>query len=178
LPAAERCNGLAEVVKSGLIGDRALFEQIEAHGPAPLPWIVERTIRVKVGVVTRDPGERGERALLNLGHTFGHALERLSGYALPHGAAVAIGLVAAARLSARLGLCEPALADRVQSVLQRLGLPVRPQGVVASQVWEAMGTDKKRQGGRLRFVLLRGVGDAILSDEVAPEDVVAILEAM
>lgn len=178
LPPAELANGLAEAVKTGIIGDPLLFRQIEEHGPAPLPWIVARAIDVKVAVVQADPYERGVRATLNLGHTFGHALERLSNYALPHGAAVAVGLVASARLAARLGLCDPGLAPRVAAVLRRLGLPTGYGGYDPEQVWQAMGTDKKRQAGRLRFVLPRDLGDVVVSDAVPREDVLAVLEAM
>jgi 3-dehydroquinate synthase len=178
LPQVQFASGLAEVVKAGLIGDPALFEQIEAHGPAPLPWIVERAIRVKVDVVEEDPYERGRRAVLNLGHTFGHALELLSEYALSHGAAVGIGLLAAARLSARLGLCDPALATRIEGLLARLRLPSSYRGHSAQQVWEAMATDKKRQGKTLRFVLPRAVGDVFVTDQVPQEDVLAVLESL
>ncbi len=178
LPAAELANGLAETVKTGIIGDALLFHQIEQHGPAPLPWIVRRAIGVKVAVVQADPYERGVRATLNLGHTFGHALERLSGYALPHGAAVAIGLVAAAKLAARLGAGDPGLAPRVAAVLARLGLPTAYRGYSSEAVWEAMGTDKKRRGGRLRFVLPRSLGDVVVSDAVPREEVLAVLETM
>ena len=178
LPPAELANGLAEAVKTGIIGDPLLFRQIEEHGPAPLPWIVARAVDVKVAVVQADPYERGVRATLNLGHTFGHALERLSNYALPHGAAVAAGLVASARLAARLGLCDPGLAPRVAAVLGRLGLPTGYGGYDPEQVWQAMGTDKKRQAGRLRFVLPRDLGDMVVSDAVPREDVLAVLETM
>jgi shikimate kinase / 3-dehydroquinate synthase len=178
LPPAELANGLAEAVKTGIIGDPLLFRQIEEHGPAPLPWIVRRAVAVKAAVVEADPYERGVRATLNLGHTFGHALERLSGYALPHGAAVAVGLVASARLAARLGLSDPALAPRVAAVLGRLGLPTAYRCHRPEEIWEAMGTDKKRRGGRLRFVLPRAVGEVVVSDAVPREDVLAVLETM
>ena len=178
LPPAELANGLAETVKAGIIGDPPLFEQIEEHGPAPLQWIVYRSVWVKVAVVQVDPYERGMRALLNLGHTFGHALERLSRYTLPHGAAVAIGLVASARLAARLGAGDPELAPRVAAVLARLGLPTAYRGHRPEEVWEAMGTDKKRRDGRLRFVLPQALGDVVVSDAVPREEVLAVLEMM
>jgi shikimate kinase/3-dehydroquinate synthase len=178
LPPAELANGLAESVKAGIIGDPLLFRQIEEHGPAPLPWIVRRAIAVKVAVVEADPYERGMRVNLNLGHTFGHALELLSGFALPHGAAVAVGLVASARLAARLGLGDAGLAPRVAGVLQRLGLPSAYRCHRPEEVWEAMGTDKKRRGGRLRFVLPRALGDVMVSGDVRREDVLAVLETM
>jgi shikimate kinase/3-dehydroquinate synthase len=177
LPAAERANGLAEIVKAGLIGDPALFDQIQDHGPAPLSWLIQRAVGVKVAVIEDDPYERGRRTVLNLGHTFGHALELLSDYALSHGAAVSVGLVAAARLSARLGLCDPALACRVEGVLAGLGLPTGYRGHEPAQVWKAMAADKKRQGKRLRFVLLRDAGDVFVTGAVEQADVMAILEA-
>jgi len=178
LPAAEFANGLAEVVKAGLIGDPVLFEQIEDHGPAPLPWLVKRAVRVKAAVVEADPYERGRRMMLNLGHTFGHALELLSGYALHHGAGVSVGLVAATRLSARMELCDPALVARVEEVLARHGLPTSYRGHTPAQVWQAMATDKKRRGKRLRFVLPRAVGDVFVTDQVKQRDVLAVLEAL
>jgi 3-dehydroquinate synthase len=178
LPGHEFANGLAETIKAGILGDPEMFHQIEAHGPAPASWIVERAISVKVAVVEEDPYERGRRATLNLGHTFGHALERLSDYALSHGAGVAIGLVAAARLATRLGACEPELAARIEGVLSRLGLPTTYRGHTPAQVWQAMSTDKKRRGKTLRFVLPRAIGDAFVTDQVAQADVLAILDSL
>jgi shikimate kinase/3-dehydroquinate synthase len=178
LPSRELASGLAEVVKTGLIGDPALFEQIETYGPAPLTWLIERALRVKVAVVQDDPYERGRRAVLNLGHTFGHALELLSDYALSHGEGVSVGLVAAAWLSARLGLCGPSLASRVEGVLARLGLPTRYQGYSPGEVWQAMATDKKRRGKTLRFILLRAAGDPVVTDQVTQADVLAVLDTL
>lgn len=178
LPAAELAHGLAEVVKAGIVGDPWLFEQIEAYGPAPLRWAVERAIRVKRAIVEDDPYERGLRMELNLGHTFGHALETLNGYAISHGAAVSIGMVAATRLSARLGLCSPDLLGRVEGVLERLGLPTRYKGHTSDQIWRAMTTDKKAQAGRLRFVLPRALGDVFVTDQVAQAEVVEVLKTL
>jgi len=174
-PAGHVEGGLAEVVKAGLAGDPLLFEQIEAHGPAPLLWIVERALRVKQAIVEADPFEQGQRAVLNLGHTFGHALELQSGYRLSHGEGVSVGLAAAARLSTRLGLCPAELAGRVERILERLGLPTRYEGAGPDEVWRAMATDKKRRGGRLRFVLLRGVGDPVVTGGVDEQEVLAVL---
>jgi 3-dehydroquinate synthetase len=116
--------------------------------------------------------------VLNLGHTFGHALELLSGYALRHGEGVSIGLVAATRLSARIGLCDAALAARVEGVLARLDLPTTYRGHTPAQVWRAMVTDKKRQGKTLRFVLPRALGDVFMTDQVRQADVLDILESL
>jgi 3-dehydroquinate synthase len=176
LPTSEWRHGMAEVVKAALIGDPELWEQLRA---APARWaqppegperleLLERAIAVKARIVERDPWEtQGEREQLNLGHTFGHAFERLSGYRVPHGEAVAAGMRAAAALSARLGLLEtPDLPQELEKLLQGLGLPTRWQawlsgyGIQATpeEVIEAMGTDKKRRAGRLRFVLLHRPG--------------------
>jgi shikimate kinase/3-dehydroquinate synthase len=175
LPQRETGNGLAEVIKAGIIGDPGLFKQVKAHGPAPLFWLIERAIKLKVAVVEGDPYEQGRRAILNLGHTFGHALELLSGYALSHGAAVSVGMVAAARLSAHLGFCMPALASHTEAVLTRLGLPTTFHDHTPLQVWQAMAADKKRRGKILRFVLPRAVGDVFVTDQVEQVDVLAVL---
>ncbi|HSN74970.1 MAG TPA: 3-dehydroquinate synthase [Anaerolineae bacterium] len=149
----------------------------EGGGTPPLPLgdMIGRAVRVKVAVVEADPFEQGRRAALNLGHTFGHAFETLSGYQLRHGEAVGIGLAAATRLAARLDLCEPDLVERVERLLGRLGLPIRAGGFTPEQVMAAMATDKKRVGSRLRFVLPRAVGDVDLFDDVAPAAVLAVL---
>lgn len=178
LPPAELANGLAEIVKAGLIGDPALFEQFETYGPAPLLWLIERAVRVKAAIVEDDPYESEQRATLNLGHTFGHALELLSGYTLAHGQGVSIGLVGAARLSARLGLCDSTLSSRIEGVLARLGLPTAYRRHSPAKVWQAMTTDKKRQGKTLRFVLPRDVGDVFVTDRVTQEKVLTVLETL
>lgn len=150
-------------------------------GTEAAPWRLEHMIaeavRVKVAVVEEDPFESGRRAVLNLGHTFGHALEALSAYRLRHGEAVAIGLVLATRLAARLALCSPALVDRVETLLDQLELPLRYDGPTPEQVVAAMATDKKRVGSHLRFVLPRAIGDVDVYDDVPTDDVLAVLAA-
>lgn len=155
--------GLAEVVKYGLLGDAALFTALQAGRPEPA-WMVARSAALKVAVVKSDFREQsGERALLNLGHTVGHAVEAVTGYGWSHGAAVAVGLLAAARLSERLGHL-PEGSRQVEEVLQVLGLPVRLPAVGWRELRAAMGFDKKIAGGQLRFVLLRRLGEAFLTD--------------
>jgi 3-dehydroquinate synthase len=175
LPQADFAAGLAEVVKHGVIGDPELFQHLETYGWEPLDWVLARAIDVKRRIVETDPFEQGQRAVLNLGHTFGHALETLSDYQMRHGFAVSVGMVLAARLAVRLGLCEPELAVRLTALLARLGLPTHYTGPAPEQVWAAMAYDKKRQGKRLRFVLPRAVGDVIISGEVPPEVVLEVL---
>ncbi len=178
LPAVEFRSGLAEVVKHGIIGDPQLFAELEGSGLEALESLLARALRVKVAIVQRDPYERGERAFLNLGHTFAHAFEQVSGYAVPHGQAVALGTVAAAHLAALRGDCAPELPARITAVIARLGLPVSLSGQEAGAVLDAMSTDKKRQAGRLRFVLPHAIGRVALHDDVSTEQVLAALAHM
>ncbi len=183
LPPRERRAGYAEVVKYGLLGDAAFFDWLEVHGAAALAGdvaalahCVETSVRAKAVIVAADEEERSDRrALLNLGHTFAHAYERLTGYGdrLLHGEAVALGLVRAFALSVRLGLCPPADLARVRRHLEAVGLPVSPGAVgdfAPEAVLHAMRGDKKAAHGRLAFVLVRGIGDAFVSRDV-DEDV-------
>lgn len=157
LPSAEFRSGLAEVLKAALIADPALFEQIAGAGPGSLAQVIADTVRVKVRIVERDPLELGDRAWLNLGHTFGHALEVVSAYGLRHGEAVALGMVAAAEMSAALGLCNRDLVVRLRRMIERLGLP-QSYGFDPDEALLAMGTDKKRRGRSLRFILPERIG--------------------
>jgi 3-dehydroquinate synthase len=187
LPPEEFAAGMAEVIKSGLIGDRTLFEQLEAnerpvHRQSPTPQLlamVVDTIRVKQEVVQADPFESGRRAVLNLGHTFGHAIEQASGYRVSHGYGVAMGLVAAARLSAALGYCAPALESRIEHVLRKHHLPVRiPADLSAEAIIQAMSSDKKKAAGQIRFILLHDVGEVFISRNVAESAVLETIESL
>ncbi|MBK8901173.1 MAG: 3-dehydroquinate synthase [Anaerolineaceae bacterium] len=187
LPAEEFAAGMAEVVKHGLISNPELFERLEIgdwrfsnQSPiSSLQSLVATAIEVKRDVVQEDPFEQGRRATLNLGHTFGHAIEQVSGYRVRHGEGVALGLVAAANLSTRLGYCDPALQERIEAVLQRQGLPTRiPAAYDPAQIYQAMFSDKKKAAGRLRFILLRDVGDVFIAAEVAEAAVLETLTAV
>src|SRR5690606_10468040 len=175
LPAREYRAGLAEVVKYGAIGDPAFFAWLErdadalaARAPGAVVRAIAASCRHKAAVVARDEFEQGERALLNFGHTFGHALETADGYrGLLHGEAVAIGMLLAARLSTALGLATAADADRLGALLGRLGLPVAPPAHDPAELVALMRLDKKNLGGRLRLVLWRGIGRAELVGDVA-----------
>jgi shikimate kinase/3-dehydroquinate synthase len=186
LPAGEIRSGLAEVIKHGVIGDLALFTELEAGVcrspvsslqspiPVPSPQIV-RALRVKIAAVEEDPFEQGRRAVLNLGHTVGHALEKLSGFALRHGEAVGIGMVAAARIAAELGWADLPLADRIEAVLATWGLPVRCPPFDADAIWKAMAHDKKRRGRSLRWVLPSAIGEVEIVGDVPRTVVVSVL---
>nr|WP_290670100.1 3-dehydroquinate synthase [Ardenticatena sp.] len=173
LPPREIRNGLAEVVKHALIADPELLHWLE-RGTWAWPALVERAVRVKVNIVEQDPFEHGVRALLNLGHTFGHALETVSGFSLAHGEAVAVGLVLAARLAARLGMADESLERRITRVLKRLGLPTT-YPADAEAVWRAMQFDKKKRGRQLRFILPRDVGQVEVVRDVPREAVLEVL---
>ncbi|MCS6825536.1 MAG: 3-dehydroquinate synthase [Caldilinea sp.] len=165
LPSDEFRAGLAEVVKHGIIGAPQLFMQLEEEGPVNLLQLVADAVRVKVRIVEQDPFERGVRATLNLGHTFGHAIEQVSQYQMRHGDAVAVGMVAAATMAVELGRCDPALAARICNLLERLGLPTSISGFSVDAIYAAMFQDKKRIGQKLRFIIPQALGDVTIIDD-------------
>jgi shikimate kinase/3-dehydroquinate synthase len=163
LPEDELRSGLAEVVKHGVISDPSLFA-LCAQGweavQADLDALVRHAMAVKVRIIQIDPYEGGLRAALNLGHTLGHAVEQASSYSIRHGEAVSIGMVAAARMSERLELAQSGLAEEIAVVLQGLGLPTEvPASLNRASIQQYMGLDKKRAGGKVRFVLPLRVGE-------------------
>ena len=188
LPERQLRSGWAEVLKHGLICDEAFFDWLGGPGaagaagnPAALTEAVVRSVRIKAAVVSEDEKEAGRRALLNLGHTFGHALETALGYdeALTHGEAVALGCCMAFRFSARMGLCDEGEARRVEAVIAAAGLPSRLEQAGtfdADRLMTLMAGDKKAEGGALTFILARGVGQAEVVKGVDPEQVRAFLE--
>ncbi|TVR18514.1 MAG: 3-dehydroquinate synthase [Anaerolineaceae bacterium] len=177
LPDVEWVNGLAEVVKHGLIADPALLDPAALTRERAVE-LVKRAVAVKIAVVQRDPYERGERAHLNLGHTFAHAIEQVSGYAWAHGQAVGVGLLAAARLSHALNLCDARLVDSVDGLLRQIGLPTRIDGLESAALWAAMSADKKWQSGVNRFVLLRGIGQPLIMENVSKDAVIDVLDGL
>jgi 3-dehydroquinate synthase len=191
LPKRELLAGYAEVVKYGALGDAAFFEWLEANGAkallgdsAAMTHAVAHSCRMKAAIVERDEREDGERALLNLGHTFGHALEAATGYGerLLHGEGVAIGMALAFRLSVKLGLCPGQDAERFVRHLRAAGLKsaiadipgLRPS---VDELIAHMAHDKKVKDGRIRFVLVRGIGHAFVTDQVPMEMVREVLSS-
>ncbi len=168
LPARELRAGLAEVIKYAPIADAALLDWLEAHlgallagDPEALAQAVQRSCEIKAAVVGEDEREGGRRAILNFGHTFGHAIEAGLGYGeWLHGEAVGCGMVIAATLSADLGLVSTAWADRVVRLVQRAGLPVQAPALGIDRWFELMAVDKKAEAGDIRYVLLDGPGNA------------------
>jgi 3-dehydroquinate synthase len=174
LPPRELAAGFAECVKHAVIADAALFDWIEREAPglralepALLVELIRRNVEIKAQVVMQDERESGVRAHLNLGHTFGHALEAAFGFGtLLHGEAVGLGLIAAAALAEQLGMCGPELRKRLERLLPALGLPVRVGLPPLGALRAAMQVDKKISGARLRFVLPQRIGAVCLRDDV------------
>ena len=185
LPPRELRAGLAEVVKYGLIRDKAFFEWLEAHAeallagdPLALAHVIRRSCEIKAAVVEHDERERGERALLNLGHTFGHAIESATGYGRwLHGEAVGAGMVMAASMSHESGLLGAADLDRVIRLVERLGLPTHIAEVRPQALLEHMRIDKKVLEGRIRLVLLRAIGQAFVTADYDESRLRRTLEA-
>ncbi len=183
LPPRELSAGLAEVIKYGLIYDAEFFAWLETNmgklralDEAGIAHAVYRSCEIKAEVVAQDERETGLRALLNLGHTFGHAIESGMGYGnWLHGEAVAAGTVLAADLSQRMGLLTAAEVDRIRALYRTAGLPDTAPDLGAESYKQYMGLDKKVEGGRIRFVLLRGIGSALLSADVLDTDLNAVL---
>jgi 3-dehydroquinate synthase len=171
LPPRELRAGLAEVIKYGLICDAAFFAWLEAHmdgllagDPAALAHVIHRSCEIKAEIVGRDEREQGDRALLNLGHTFGHAVESATGYKQwLHGEAIGAGLLMAAAMSRECGLLSAEDVLRVQKLIARTGLPTYIEGVSPETAHEYMRIDKKVQSGRIRLILLRKIGDAFIT---------------
>ncbi|APX24642.1 3-dehydroquinate synthase [Salipiger profundus] len=182
--------GYGEVVKYGLLGDAAFFDWLEANADAitardreALSYAVKRSVEMKAEIVVRDETEQGDRALLNLGHTFCHALEAATGYSdrLLHGEGVAIGCALAFELSARLGLCAQEDPSRLRAHLRRMGMKTDLADIPgelpgAERLFELMGQDKKVVDGAIRFILARGIGQAFVTADVPRETVLGVLE--
>ncbi len=178
--------GLAEVIKYGLINDAEFFDWLEANmaglvarQPELLAQAIALSCQDKADIVAADEREQGVRALLNLGHTFGHAIETGCGYGVVlHGEAIAIGMAMAADLSERLGWLDITTVERIKAVLTSAGLPVIvPSEMTASRFMDLMAVDKKVQDGAIRLILLKAIGQAVISDDYLPAQLAATLDA-
>jgi 3-dehydroquinate synthase len=166
LPEGHRRAGLAEAIKHGVVADAGYFERIGADLPALLAGdpaatldCVTRSVEIKSEVVTSDTHERGRRKILNFGHTLGHAVEQVSGYALLHGEAIAIGMVLEAALSERMGIAERGTADAIERVVVRAGLPARvPTSLADDRILAATKLDKKARAGAVEYALPSRIG--------------------
>ncbi|OKH28041.1 3-dehydroquinate synthase [Chroogloeocystis siderophila] len=189
LPEREFRAGMAEVIKYGVIWDAELFAQMEACDRLDhfqylsenlLQEILMRSCQAKVDVVSKDEKEAGLRAILNYGHTIGHAVESLTGYrVVNHGEAVAIGMVAAGQLAVNLGLWEQASQDRQLALIQKTGLPTKlPTGIDRDAIVDALQTDKKVKAGKVRFVLPTQMGVVKVTDQVSSQAIYQVLQRM
>ncbi len=163
LPDAEFSCGMAEVIKTGVLDSEALFSAAAHADRDDMDELIAKCVRFKADTVARDEKELGERKLLNLGHTFGHAIEKLSGYRAPHGFAVAAGICIAARAAEKCGVCRAGVSGRIESAVSRFGLPVST-GYSARELSKAMLADKKRRGDEITFVLPERIGKCILKN--------------
>jgi len=184
LPPREFAAGLAEVIKYGLIYDADFFDwllevsdRLAVRDDAVLAEAIERSCAIKADVVARDEREGGLRAILNFGHTFGHAIEQVQGYgAWLHGEAVACGMAIAATISAKRGWLDPEAVTRLETFLRAFDLPVRaPSDMDASGFFAAMAGDKKVERGKIRFILLERLGSATIADDVSEAELAAVL---
>jgi len=185
LPGRELRAGMAEVIKYGLIRDAGFFDFLEANmdrllalDPDTLSHAIHTSCQCKARVVVRDETEQGERALLNLGHTFGHAIEAMTRYTqYLHGEAVAIGTLMAARLSARRGVAPAYIETRIRRLYVGAGLPVEVPAFSADDWLDTMGHDKKNIGTHIRYVLLRDIGDAFVAGDVTDADIRSLMDS-
>ena len=168
LPARELRSGMAEVIKHGLIADAGFYEYIDCNmdeiylfNEDVLINIARTNCSIKGGIVEKDERESGLRAILNFGHTIGHAVESASDFSMPHGECISIGIAGACRLAVHLGMIGADEAAKVGSTLIKAGLPVRLKGICIQKIYENMMLDKKISGGKLKFVLPRRIGEAI-----------------
>jgi 3-dehydroquinate synthase len=182
LPEIELANGLAEVIKSAAIRNRSFFnfldinmnKALECH-PSVMETLVLETARIKADIVEKDEKEEGLRGILNYGHTIGHAIEAVSNYKIKHGQAVAIGMMAAAKISSRMEILDEGEIIRLEKSIDKAGLPTQMPDMDKEAVFEAMQHDKKVLQDRIRFVLLKSIGSAFISDEVDPTLVEEVL---
>lgn len=180
LPDRQFASGMAEILKHGLIRDKAYYKWLldnqteirERRYEALLPMIAE-SCKIKRSVVEVDPTEQGERALLNFGHTIGHAVEKLKDFRLLHGECVSVGIAASAVISLERGLLRKEELQEIERGLRAFSLPVRAEGLEAGKIVEVTRSDKKMEAGSIKFVLLRGIGEAFVDKTVTEKELLS-----
>lgn len=186
LPEKEFNNGLAEIIKYGIIDDEKMFyllednmEQVKRRDPALLLKLVENCCRIKKSIVEIDEKEQGLRRILNYGHTLGHALEAQSNFTISHGEGVALGMVAAARISENAGYLESACRERIENLIRKSGLPCRiPQDISAGEIIPRLKMDKKKEGDIIHFVLLKKIGMPFVNGGIDNKIIASVIEGM
>ena len=182
LPAREMANGLAEVIKSAAIGDKEFFafletniDRVKSLDEGVLEEVVFQTARIKAGIVEKDERDSGLRNILNYGHTIGHAIESVSDFHVGHGRAVAIGMLAAARISNVMGILDEGETIRLKRVIEKAGLPTEMPNLKMEDITQSMKHDKKVLRDKVRFILLKSIGSAFITDEVSSDLVEQVL---
>jgi len=182
LPAKTFIEGLAEVIKCAIIWDRDLFtflaenlDKIKSLDEKALEETVFRSVKIKAEIVEKDERELGLRSILNYGHTIGHAVESTSDFGVRHGEAVAIGMVAAGRISNKLGILSKDELIRIKSIIEKAGLPIEVPNLEAERIIQAMEHDKKVLQEKIRFILAKSIGDVFITDEVSPSLIKQVL---
>ncbi|MCL0091247.1 3-dehydroquinate synthase, partial [Dehalococcoidales bacterium] len=182
LPSEELANGLAEVIKSAAIQSNKLFtfieknlDRIKSLDSKALEEIVFHSVKIKAKVVEKDERDLGLRSILNYGHTIGHAIESASDFKVEHGKAVAIGMLAEARISNKMGILDKNELVRLKSVIEKAGLPTKMPSLKLEKIIQAMKHDKKVWQGKIRFVLLKSIGSVFITDEVSPSLIEQVL---
>jgi 3-dehydroquinate synthase len=186
LPEKEFHNGLAEIIKYGIIDDEKMFrllednmESVKERDPALLLKLVETCCRIKKSIVEIDEKEQGLRRILNFGHTLGHAIETQSDYAVAHGEGVALGMIAAVRISENIGYLESAQRERIESLIGKSGLPVRlPVALSSEGIIGRLKMDKKKKGDVIHFVLLKKIGMPFINGSIEEKVIADVLEGM
>lgn len=185
LTEREYLSGMGEIIKHGLIKDSGYYQwlleklpQIKARELSVLEEMISRSCEIKREVVENDPKEKGERALLNYGHTLGHAIEKLVDFSLLHGECVGIGMLAAAKISVNRGIANQELYDSLCSMLTSLSMPIKVKGILAEDIIAASKNDKKMENGKIKFVLLKSCGEAFIDRTVTEEEMKLALEAV
>ncbi len=183
LPAREIRNGIAEIVKYGMIKDAELFQKLEEQWwdvvnlePYTTAYLVKRSCQIKAEVVSKDEREGGYRRILNFGHTIGHAIEAASDYTIAHGEAVAIGMVAVSRISVARGLLGRQELERLIKVLEKFDLPVDiPEPITEEEILKNLKRDKKVKDGKVNFILAKGIGDTVVADDVTDREILSAI---
>jgi 3-dehydroquinate synthase len=185
LPEDQIENGLAEIIKYGIVKDRELFkiidnnlEELKSLEEKITERVISRCAAIKAEIVEKDEKDLGLRNILNLGHTTGHAIETVSGFKVGHGYGVSMGMVAAGAISHKMGVLEAVEFDQIKSLLNRAGLPVKIAGLDSEKIIEAMKHDKKNTGGKIKFILPRAIGEVFVSDNVSTDLVKQVLKEM
>ncbi|MGN0364853.1 MAG: 3-dehydroquinate synthase, partial [Suilimivivens sp.] len=185
LPKIQLVSGMAEIIKHGLIKDAAYYqwlkekqEEILALSPPILEEMIEKSCHIKREVVERDPNEKGERALLNFGHTIGHAVEKLSDFRMSHGACVGIGMLAATYLSWKMGMLAKEDLAELETLLASYGFQTQISGFSPTDILLATKSDKKMDGNRIRFILLKAIGEAYICKDLTDDDLIMGIQSI